>query len=148
MYRRGFLGVVAIPATSGCIGDVQNSAPSSGPDPEEVRENAETVKYDTLVRNINEYEGEPVHYSDARITDIPEHTESRQEFIAILNDDEWMSDKYFWCIWTDEPQFREDDRIEFYGVVDGLKTYKSVLGDQTVPQIQVTEIRKIRTVSV
>lgn len=132
MKRRKFLGTLAVGVTllAGCTQqEIEN-----------IREKATSPDYDTLYRNINDYEGEPVTYQ-GRIVDFAESSESRQEIV--LNAGGSISDPWtFWCIWRGDP-FRERDEVRFWGVVDGLETYSSLMGERTVPRIIVQEMELV-----
>ncbi|WP_254521897.1 hypothetical protein [Natrinema caseinilyticum] len=112
------------------------------PDVESVKENAETVPYDELYRNVSEYKGEPVTYSNVEITDIPESKDGYQEFILRLKTADARNGHYLYGLWNGDP-FREDDMVELWGTVNGTKTYLTLTGEKTVVEVDLVDMKLI-----
>lgn len=142
MRRRHFVGCLSTFLTAGCLDGVGVANPNNdnGMSVEAAKENATSIPYDDLIRDIKEYEGEPVHYTDARVEHILEHTESKQEFIVQLPADEFWPDTYCYAIWRGTPQVRKYDSIEFWAIVEGLILYDSAMGERTVPELSVLDV--------
>lgn len=144
--RRTFFraaGLVGISAFTGCTGVLEEYANSdSEPSVQEVKANSETIPYDELYRNIGEYEGEYVHYGDVRISHIMEGQGSK-EYLLDLPGGGRENSHILYGLWRGNP-FREDDAVEIWGVVKGLRTYNDLLyGEQTVPEIEVVDMALI-----
>lgn len=137
MHRRVFLSLTVGGGIAGCTTD---TAIPGGRSTADIKNESETIPYNELYRNINDYEGAAVHYDDARITDIDSTTERRQEFIIALDTASWTKEHYLWGVWSGDRKFRKDDEIEFWGTVTGLKTYTSITGERTVPRIEIADI--------
>ncbi|WP_276257202.1 hypothetical protein [Halomontanus rarus] len=131
-------GFVALSGCSDVLGDV------TGHNVEEVKENAESIGYDDLYRNVNEYKGDPVTYSEIRITDVVETDDDYQEFILRHPDNDWGESKYLYGLW-EGTLFRQDDTVTIWGVVNGTHTYMSLMGEQTVPELDLVDIELIES---
>lgn len=141
MNRRQYLasaGAAAAMTLSGCL--QQLPGPLGKPSVENVKENAETIPYDELYRNISSYEGQYVHYPYATITDVVSGTDTKQ-FIITVDDDVTETDA-IWGYWDGDPYERLDD-VKLWGVVRGLKEYQSLTGETTVPRIELVDIELI-----
>lgn len=139
MIRRdavGTLSCVALSLVAGCTGSLDDTG---GHDTEDVKENAETIDYEKLHRNISDHEGEPVYYSEVRITDIAESEDGYQEYIISLPDTDWGESEVLYGLWEGDP-FMEDDTVNIWGVVNGTTTYTSLMGEKTVPEIDLVDL--------
>lgn len=135
--RKVLIGLGGISALSGCSELEQLIPPSE----EEVKEEAESPGWEELFRNISDWEGEPVRYSDVRVADF---NDEGGEFTLIIShpDQEMLGDKYLFCRWDGDP-FQDGDNINIWGTVQGLHTYTSLTGERTVPEIELVDIELV-----
>lgn len=98
-----------------------------------VRKNAETVSYDELFRNIDQYKGEAVYFEFGQIYQtIYEDDYTYIQMDVANNDDEWEGDVAA-TYWGDE-RLLEDDLIELWAVAEKLYEYETTAGDvRTIP---------------
>lgn len=139
MNRRTVLEIascVGVVAIAGCTSSLDQVG---GYDPDDVKENAETIPYEELFRNISEYEGDPVHYSNLRVTDILESEDGYQEYVLSMPDSGWGNSKVLYGVWEGDP-FRRRGTVEIWGIVTGTETYMSMSGEKTVPNIEIVVI--------
>lgn len=108
-----------------------------------MKDNAKTIPYDELVRNISKYDGEPVFYPSVRISDFDVNTENRQEFVGVLETSTFGDGKYIWGVWTGSKRYREDDNVDIWAIVDGIKTYMSLTGERTVPRLDIVDMELV-----
>lgn len=145
MRRRGLLqglGVATVGSLAGCAGRLEELTGSvGGPSAEEVKNNAETIKYDKLYRNIDEYEGEYVHYENLYLNDIVEG-EGTKEYILTFPGGGFDDDRVLYGLWDGNP-FKERDRITIWGVVRRLTTYQSLTGERSVPEVKLVDIELV-----
>jgi len=113
---------------------------------DEIKEKSIIVSYDELMRHNEDYIGEIVHY--------------KVEVIQV--NEKWGNDKYillckmpssdpydfsmdsFYINYEGE-RLLEDDLIEIWATVDGLKTYTTVLGaEKTIPELTAKHVELIR----
>lgn len=142
MKRRTFLTAVAgvgVTSLSGCLDSLP--APLGGPSVEQVKNNAESIPYNDLYRNIESHNGGYVHYTGANITDIPSATDTK-EYLLSLPGGGYNDSRIIWGVWTGSP-FRENDNVELWGVVQGLTEYNSLSGKQTVPKIEIVDMELV-----
>lgn len=142
MYRRGLLIGLGGGLFAGCVDDIQDAGTSfTGPTKQEVKENAETIPYGELDRNFSAYKGEAVYYQNVSIANFDVNTEDRQEFIGVLASDTFTTEHYIWGVWTGSPRFRENDNVELWAIVDGIETYQSAFGEQSVPRLDIVDMQ-------
>ena len=146
MKRRAFVGMAVAVGVAGCsVHDVE-SVVGLRPDEETVREEAKRIDVEELNRNISSYRGDPVTYR-GRVADLHEDTERKQEFTLTTPNHSVRSPEILFVVWRDKPRVHERDDIQIYGIVDGLHTYTSLVGEQTVPKIDAIAIDDVRTVT-
>ena len=139
MKRREYLAgtAVTISALAGC------SSGGSGEESlslEEVKERAEQVSYEDLMRDEEEYLEEYIHYPRAKIIQVLGDEESG--FKLHINVDRG---EYSWedrvIGWWDGERFLEDDIVEFWGQYLGLEEWETVMGaTRTSPSFEVRDI--------
>lgn len=105
-----------------------------------MKEEAETVPYNDLYRNISDYEGDAVEYESVHIKSFLEETEQSQTFVATLETHSFTDEHVIYCEWSGDTRYRDDDNVNLWGIVEGVHTYGSVTGDRTVPHIDVTDM--------
>ncbi|WP_275737380.1 hypothetical protein [Halorhabdus sp. SVX81] len=141
MDRRECLGVIgAIGSLSiaGCSEELDNIV--GGHDIEEVKENARSPRWEELYRNNSDWVGEPIHYADIRISDVSNTDGGFEMIIKHPDKDGFSGAEYLYCRWNGDP-FQEGDNVDIWGVVEGLHTYNSLTGEQTVPEIDIVDIQ-------
>lgn len=144
MNRRTLLqagSTLSLATIAGCAGQLESL---TGPSEDEVKENATTIEYDELYRNISEYEGDAVVYENLRIIGAPSNTDTKKYILMFNSDDGWNDPRTFWGVWDGDP-FRENDVVKIWGVVEGLKTYTSLGGENTVPEIDIIDMERVDT---
>lgn len=137
MNRRQYLLTIGgVAGVSGCVGDLPQGYNSRPID--DIKDSAQTIEYEELYRNISDYEGQAVVY-DGRISDIPTVEETYQEMIVSLPSSGIGETHAIWGYWNGDP-YRELDEIRFWGVVRGLRTYTSLVGEKTIPEADIVDI--------
>lgn len=137
MRRRTLLEITGLAGVfSGCLLPLRRLADTRSV--EEIKRDAKSVDYDALYRNIGRYRGTAVHYI-GRIANTPTTEESYQEMIVIIEEGPMGYQEAIWGYWNGRP-YRTGDMIEFWGIVRGLKTYTSISGERTLPEIDIVDI--------
>jgi len=130
---------------SGCVDELEEDTPSpSEYSTASVKSAAENVQYDELLRNIESYEGQAIH-STGEITQSFEDGDTFRLNISMERGDSglWDSSKNAIVIW-DGSRYIEDDLVEFWGVVEGITEYETVMGStRTVPLISAVDMELI-----
>lgn len=142
MNRRRLLAGVSAAGLATGAGCLRSLEESRGDSSETIKEDAETIEYEKLYRNISDYEGEPVQYADLRLFEIAASEDGRQEYLLSLPDAEWGEDKTLYGVWNGDP-FMEGDTVDIWGRVTGTKTYESLIDENTVPKIDIVEIELV-----
>lgn len=135
------LGTITLATITGCSELEDSLGGVTEPSEEEVKQNAERIAYEELYRNISDYEGEYVYYNDVHITDIASG-EGTKEYLFMFNGGGFTDDRVLYGVWEGDP-FREQDRVELWGVVQGLTTYQSLGGKRSVPKIRIHEMNLV-----
>lgn len=137
MNRRQYLitvGSITVASLAGCS---ENGGSIGGLDEEEVKNEAKSPSWDDLYRNISDWEGEPVHYSNVQISDIQDDNGSFNFLI------EQSDSNFIFCTWDGDP-FKKDDNVNIWGVVKGTHTYTNTVGaEETVPEIELVDIQLV-----
>lgn len=139
MNRRKYLvtiGALGVSALAGCTEEIGSIG---RPDEQQVKEEADSPSWDELYRNNSKWEGEPVHYSGVRISDVREDNGSF-DFLIEHPDSSFTDSNFLYCNWDGDP-FKESDRVDIWGVVTGTHTYSSLGGEQTVPEIDLVDVQ-------
>lgn len=126
---------------SGCSGFLNDVSSFGGPSVEEVKNNSRQIDYEEMYRNISDYEGEFVYYPEIRLMDVVEG-EGTKEYLFALPGGQIGDPKTLYGLWDGDP-FQEDDNVEMWGVVNGLKTYTSLTGEKTVIEVDIVDMRLI-----
>jgi hypothetical protein len=113
---------------------------------DEIKEKSIIVSYDELMRHNENYIGEIVHY-EVEVVQVHEKW-GEDEYILLCkvssNDPYDFSMDNFYIDYEGE-RLLEDDLIEIWATVDGLKTYTTVLGaKKTVPELTAKHVELIR----
>lgn len=105
----------------------------------EVKQNAKTINYDTLIQNINDYRGEPVYYEYAEIYRVVPGEASSQIQMNVSTrsqDPQGVIE----ATWVGDGELIEGYSIQFWGFVRGLSEYETIQGDTIiVPSIQMVD---------
>jgi hypothetical protein len=123
------------------------AAPAAAADLDAQKATAVTIPYDDLFRNNEEHVGKTVRYV-GKVVEV-------QENVCILCDNPGyhlrvevtkgsygLWDDPLWIEYTGTERFLEDDLVTVWGVVEGLKKYIAVLGNQiTIPQITALDVQ-------
>lgn len=139
--RRTVLALSAslgLASTAGCVEQLTDQFTS--PSVAEVKKNAERIPYQDLYRNISEYEGEFAYYPNLYISDVVSGQDTK-EYLLAFNSGGINDDRVLYGIWNGDP-FKRNDDVEVWGVVGGLETYTSLVGDQTVPKIRIKAMER------
>lgn len=140
MKRRGYLGYLGAVLIPGCSQKMEKVARGGGSPTPGIRERAKSIPYDELFRNIKDHKGDAVRYRRVRIEGFKEQTESIQRFMAILNTSTLGDRHQVYCVYRGDALFRPYDWVNLWGVVEGLETYESPLGERSVPKIKVIKM--------
>lgn len=106
----------------------------------EIKNKSTELSYDELMRHNEDYVGDLVHYR-AEVVQVMEVYGDNYVLRAKVTQGPY--DRWEDTVWLDYEGDRvlEDDIVEFWGRVDGLKTYEAVLGNQiTIPKIKVLHL--------
>jgi hypothetical protein len=159
MNRRAFLAAAGLTTTAGCslipggeIGPGDSSFSNTTTpgedslnipqyDVDRVRSDAETVSYEELFRNLEEYQGESVHYPYVRVyqTAYEDDFDYLQAYVSTRSG-EWPGDVAMY--WFGGERLLENDRLEAWAVVEKLHTYETVEGaERTIPLLTLVDFR-------
>lgn len=157
MHRRTFLTVTGASFLAGCSGGSDGSDESEsefrGPTDEDrtyvdlqyreyteeerstVRENAESIAYDELHRNVEEYVGEAVKY-DGIVAQNIEYESHLVFFIAINNNTRTP----VYASWTGD-RFIKGDAVRIWAEVMGIEVFQTGAGsERSVPALSIADI--------
>lgn len=112
--------------------------------PEQIRENAEYIEYRNLLRDVESYVGEPIHYPWGEV--VQSISDSNQYRINVGEYPGFDSNDLF-VDYSGDERLVEDDQIQLWGVVEGSVTYETVMGDErTIPRITLVDYEEFETV--
>lgn len=140
MNRRHYLTstvLAALASLSGCVDSLEETLGSQR-SLEEIKEEAEQLPYDELYRNISEYQGQAIYYPQVNITDIVPDTNASEYILTVAGGD-FNDSWHLYGHWNGDP-FRNTDTVELWGVVEGMTSYRSLTGEQNVPEITIREM--------
>lgn len=140
MHRRHYLTstvLAALASLSGCLDSLEETLGSQR-SLEEIKEDAEQVPYDELYRNISEYQGQAIYYPQIRISDVVADTNA-SEYIYTVPGGDFNDSWHLYGHWDGDP-YRDGDTVELWGVIKGMTSYQSLVGEQNVPEITVREM--------
>lgn len=116
-------------------------------DVQQRKQHAQTVKYDTLFRDIEQYRGETVYYKYASVYQViyGESYDYLQMNVS-TSSDRWQGD--IAAYWLGDERLLEDDYMEIWGLVRGLYEYQTVQGNyRTIPSVQLIDYNLYETES-
>ncbi len=102
----------------------------------EIKSNVITVSYDDLMRSNENYVGKIIYYR-GKIIQVREDYNDEYTLRVATKESEYVgySDNIIWVNYKGK-RLLEDDIIDVWGKVKGLKSYTGLLGDQvTIPEI-------------
>ena len=112
---------------------------------------AQTLSYDNLFRNNEEYVDQLVYYRKAEIIQVYEQgtldklssgSDHQYRLRAVVGDNSWDD---IVALRYDGERLIEGDVIRFVGKVNGLYKYEAVLGNQvTIPDITIIQSRRMQ----
>ena len=116
---------------SGCIGEEIKSTDLSI---DEIKDKAIEVDYNDFVRNIEEYKGEIVYFY-GRVYSAREKSDSSYDLLIHTGGISYYYDDDIWVNYKGI-RILENDYVDVWGYVKGLKSYRTVLGaERTLPEL-------------
>jgi hypothetical protein len=106
---------------------------------ERIKNEAKSPSWSELMENMDEWKGEPVHYSDVDISAIDETNNGSYHMTVAHPDHGGSGDKVLRCTWFGDPVDIENT-FDIWGTVEGTHTY-SFGEERTVPDIRLVEIQ-------
>jgi len=142
MRRRQYVAIVGAGVVSGCTGDITGTA-TLGED--EVKDEAESVSHDSLMRSSDEYEGDLIHIDQGKITQVLGDEEEGFQFRIYMTPGEFTWEDDVLVRWGGE-RYLADDIVAVWGRSNGLVTYETVLGNErTIPDISARVIEMVQS---
>ena len=113
-------------------------------DIDEVKNNAiENFDYRAIMRNPENYINQPIKFS-GKIVQAQESRNNRFIFRISTRQDSFLDEDIIWGNFQGQ-RFLENDYVEGYAVIRGLRTYEAILGNQmTIPEVDIVEMNLIR----
>ncbi|WOC33245.1 MULTISPECIES: OB-fold protein [Caproicibacterium] len=108
----------------------------------EYKASCKTIAFQQIARNPNKYKGQNVKLT-ATVQQIQDTGDGTQMLLLEADSDsEHTSDSSLYALYTpeseNEDRILENDKITVYGVLNGLQTYTTVMGDsRSVPKINI-----------
>lgn len=126
-----FFLIVAVAAFNWVFTDTETPSKSSSKSIQEVKNEAISPSYDDLFRNNEEYVGDIVYYKGSV---VQVENLVGDEYVLRVSTRPFYEDILY--VLYKGQRLLEDDTVEFWGEVNGLKTYTAILGNSvTVPEI-------------
>jgi len=125
------LMVISVGLLSGCFSEEIKSTDLST---EEIKNQAIDVNYNDFVRNIEDYKGEIVYFF-GRVYSSRENSDGSYDLLIHTGGISYFYDD---DIWVNHKGIRilENDYVDVWGYVKGLKSYRTVLGaERTLPEL-------------
>lgn len=127
----GIIGSASSPNSS--TNNNSNNAPQLTPS--QIKSSAMDVTYDDLMRHNESYVGKIIHF-DAQLTQVQNTYGNNYDIIGMYGT-EFSISQFIWLNYSGE-RFLQNDHVEVWGTVKGLKNYETVLhSTNTVPEIDV-----------
>ena len=126
---------------------LSNQADSSSTSPapstltfSEARSQAQTISYDELFRNNEQYKSQLFYFSGEIVQVIGDGDGFR---VNVSQD--WPESEIIFLSDYNGPRMLEDDRIEFVGESVGLQGYQAIFGNAvTIPRLRTISVRRLR----
>ena len=138
MERRQYVTIittVGLSAFSGCGANNNENQEEV----ERVRKNAESPKWDELMRQMDEWKGEPVHYPGVRRESLSEMNNG--SYVITVDHPEYSTPgtESLHCDWFGDRDGLTEN-MDIWGTVDGTHTY-SFGEEKTVPDIHLVDVQ-------
>ena len=130
------VGIAIQILTVGMCGCLEEGIKTTDMSVEEIKNSAINVSYDDLMRNIENYKGKTVCFRGG-VVQVQEESGNAYN-LRVATAGSYLYDYYKNIIYVNYkgPRFLEDDIIDVWGYVKGLKTYSAVLGNEiTIPEL-------------
>ena len=132
------------------IAIISNQADSSSTSPapstltfSEARSQAQTIPYDELFRNNEQYKSQLFYFS-GEIVQVMEHVFGDGYDFRVNVSDGLFDSEIIYLADYDGPRLLEDDKIEFVGESVGLEQYQAIMGNSvTIPRLKTIGVRRI-----
>ena len=111
----------------------------------EIRANAMyNIDYRDLMRNIENYKEKSMKFH-GKIVQVQSHRNDRYTFRIATREGSFSFNEDVILASFQGERFLEDDIVEGYAVIKGLRTYNAILGNQiTVPEVEIMEMTLVR----
>ena len=130
------IGAATAPSPERGITVVTKPTPTPIESPEDFKTSAKTdLSYDELARNTESYIGQRVYYR-GKVVQVVEQGGDKAVLRVNVTEKEygWWDD----TVWVNYkgPRVLEDDIVKFWGIIEGRRKYRAVLGNEVViPEI-------------
>ena len=109
----------------------------------EARSQAQTIPYDELFRNNEQYKSQLFYFS-GEIVQVMEHVLGDGYDFRVNVSSDWPESEVIYLADYEGPRLLEDDRIEFVGESVGLQRYQAIMGNSvTIPRLKTIGVRRI-----
>jgi hypothetical protein len=132
MRRREYIAAASVGLT-GCLGERAGRR-----DPAAVKADAESVPYDDLVRNPDQYKGRALVFEDARVFRFLQNGEDRQQAIINMLDSDGLGADTLVGIWTGRPRLQRRDRLTLWAIMQGLYTFERT--QDVAPELDIVDV--------
>ena len=106
----------------------------------EARSQAQTIRYDELFRNNEQYNSQLFYFS-GEIVQVMEHVFGDGYDFRVNVSNDWPESEVIYLADYEGPRLLEDDRIEFVG----LERYQAIMGNSiTIPRLKTVSVRRLR----
>ena len=108
----------------------------------EARSQAQTIPYDELFRNNEQYNAQLFFFS-GEIVQVMEHIFGDGYDFRVDVSDDLLESEIVYLADYEGPRLLEDDRIEFVAESVGLERYQAILGNAvTIPRLKAVSVRR------
>lgn len=138
------LGIAVLLLATGLSGCVEEEIKNTDMSVLEIKNSALTVSYDDLMRNIDNHKGKIVYFRGG-VIQIQEVYGDEYNLRVATKDISYIG-YYEDILWVNYKGVRllENDIIDVWGYVKGLKTYMAVLGNEvTIPELDIFHVELV-----
>ena len=133
------------------IAILSNQADSSSTSPapstltfSEARSQAQTIPYDELFRNNEQYKSQLFYFSGEIVQVMQQFFGDGYDFRVDVSDD-LLESEIIYLSDYEGSRLLEDDKIEFVGESVGLERYQAIMGNSvTIPRLKTISVRRLR----
>lgn len=118
-----------------------SEAPVETRSADEVKEDAEPIPHDSLLREPDTHKGRAVVFEDASPVRFLSNAENRQRVLLAIPDEDEFGSKGLLGNWSDEPRLRENDDITLWGTFVGLYVFENPRGETATPEIDIADVK-------